>query len=111
MVKVKKLVAQQMESSLHEAGIGAIVTYRAKNPERLLAKLYQRNEERDSKYSSLDDIYSDICDLSGVRVALYFPKDRDKAGDIIRKILLFLKNLNYLFKSSSVSASHWLLPH
>ena len=38
---------------------------------RGLAKLYQRNEERDSKYSSLDDIYSDICDLSGVRVALY----------------------------------------
>ena len=64
---VSKLVAQQMESSLHEAGIRAIVTYRAKNPERLLAKLgaklYQRNEERDSKYSSLDDIYSDICDL------------------------------------------------
>ena len=52
---VSKLVAQQMESSLHEAGIRAIVTYRAKNPERLLAKLYQRNEERDSKYSSLDD--------------------------------------------------------
>ncbi len=75
---VSKLVAQQMESSLHEAGIRAIVTYRAKNPERLLAKLYQRNEERDSAYSSLDDIYSDICDLSGVRVALYFPKDRDK---------------------------------
>lgn len=45
---VSKLVAQQMESSLHEAGIRAIVTYRAKNPERLLAKLYQRNEERDS---------------------------------------------------------------
>ena len=88
---VSKLVAQQMESSLHEAGIRAIVTYRAKNPERLLAKLYQRNEERDSKYSSLDDIYSDICDLSGVRVALYFPKDRDKVGDIIKENFTLLE--------------------
>ena len=62
-----------------------------KNPERLLAKLYQRNEERDSKYSSLDDIYSDICDLSGVRVALYFPKDRDKVGDIIKENFTLLE--------------------
>ena len=78
-----KLVAQQLETSLHEAGIRAIVTYRAKNPDRLRTKLYQRNEKRDEKYSSLEDIYKDICDLSGVRVALYFPKDRDKVKDII----------------------------
>ena len=90
-VMVSKLVAQQMESSLHEAGIRAIVTYRAKNPERLLAKLCQRNEERDSKYSCLEDIYSDICDLSGVRVALYFPKDRDKVGDIIKENFVLLE--------------------
>lgn len=83
---------QQATLSLHEAGIRAIVTYRAKNPERLLAKLYQRNEERDSKYSSLDDIYSDICDLSGVRVALYFPKDRDKAGDAKFRRIIIKKN-------------------
>lgn len=82
---VSKLVAQQLESSLHEAGIRAIVTYRAKNPERLLVKLCQRNEKRDNKYLCLDDIYSDICDLSGVRVALYFPKDRDKVSNIIEE--------------------------
>lgn len=109
---VSKLVAQQMESSLHEAGIRAIVTYRAKNPERLLAKLYQRNEERDSKYSSLDDIYSDICDLSGVRVALYFPKDRDKAGDIIRENFTLLEEpKSSLQKALLFLHPHWLLPH
>lgn len=87
-----KLVAQQLETSLHEAGIRAIVTYRAKNPNRLRTKLYQRNEKRDEKYSSLEDIYKDICDLSGVRVALYFPKDRDKVKDIIEEKFNLIEN-------------------
>lgn len=83
---VSKLVAQQLETILHESGIRAIVTYRAKNPERLSIKLQQRNEQRDIKYSCLDDIYFDICDLSGVRVALYFPSDRDKVDTIIKDL-------------------------
>lgn len=81
-----RLVAQQLETSLQESGIRAIVTYRAKNPERLFHKLCQRDEERTTKYSCLEDIYSDICDLSGVRVALYFPSDRDKVENIIKEI-------------------------
>ncbi len=89
---VSKLVAQKIETVLHESGIRAIVTYRAKNPERLLTKLQQRNEERDIKYSCLEDIYSDICDLSGVRVALYFPSDRNKVDTIIKDSFQLLSN-------------------
>ena len=48
---VSKLVAQQLETALHESGIRSIVTYRAKNPERLSVKLQQRNEQRDEKYN------------------------------------------------------------
>lgn len=81
-----KLVAQQLETRLQESGIRAIVTYRAKSPERLSQKLYQRNEKRDIKYSCMQDIYSDIYDLSGVRVALYFPSDRYKVESIIKEI-------------------------
>ena len=36
---VSKLVAQQMESSLHEAGIRAIVTYRAKKSRAFVSKI------------------------------------------------------------------------
>jgi len=84
-----KLVAQQLESLLNESGIRAIVTYRAKNPDRLFKKLEKRNEKRKADnlmpYESLEDIASDIHDLSGVRIALYFPKDREKVDTIIRK--------------------------
>lgn len=78
-----RLVAQQLETALQESGIRAIVTYRAKSPERLSLKLQQRNEKKESQYTCMEDIYSDICDLSGVRVALYFPSDRDKVEKII----------------------------
>ncbi len=77
-----KLVAQQLENALHASGIRAIVTYRAKNPLRLQTKLIQRNTEH--PYSCLEDIYNDICDFSGVRVALYFPSDRDNVEEIIK---------------------------
>lgn len=89
---VSKLVAQQLETALHESGIRSIVTYRAKNPERLSVKLQQRNEQRDEKYNCLDDIYSDICDLSGVRVALYFPSDRDKVETIIKELFSLISD-------------------
>lgn len=87
---VSKLVAQQLENGLKESGIRAIVTYRAKNPERLLAKLIHREEEK--KYSSDDDIYLDIPDLSGVRVALYFPSDREKVASIIKELFFLLSD-------------------
>ena len=77
-----KLVAQQLENALHTSGIRAIVTYRAKNPQRLYTKLIQRDIEH--HYSCIEDIYNDICDFSGVRVALYFPSDRDNVEEIIK---------------------------
>ncbi len=79
-----KLVAQQLENALHTSGIRAIVTYRAKNPQRLKTKLIQRDKEH--HYSAFEDIYNDICDFSGVRVALYFPSDRENVEEIIKDI-------------------------
>lgn len=112
-----RLVAQQLETRLQESGIRAIVTNRAKNPERLSNKLYQRNEERDTKYSCIEDIYSDICDLSGVRVALYFPSDRDKVENIIKEIFHLIsepkifpsesKTPNYSKRFSGYWARHY----
>lgn len=112
-----KLVAQQLETRLQESGIRAIVTYRAKSPERLSQKLYQRNEKRDTKYGCIEDIYSDICDLSGVRVALYFPSDRDKVENIIKEIFTLIsepkvfpsenKTPNYSKRFSGYWARHY----
>lgn len=78
-----RLAHSILESALTSSGIRAIVTYRAKRPERLEKKLNQRNVRRN--YSCFEDIYSDIVDFSGVRVALYFPAERAEADKIIKK--------------------------
>ena len=82
-------VAEDMlRDALHSSGIRAIVTSRAKSPVRLKNKVTQRNEKRDQPYRSMNEIYSDIADLSGVRVSLYFPGDRAKADQVINNLFI-----------------------
>ena len=77
-----RLVGQQLEARLQASGIRAIVTSRAKNPIRLEAKVRQRAP--DQSYKTVEDIYADIVDLAGVRVALYFPGERNEVDKIVR---------------------------
>ena len=81
-----RLAAMQLEDALQAAGIRAMVTSRAKNPARLKSKLQHRNMERTAPYKTLKEIYEDIADLSGVRVSLYFPGDRDKVDALINDL-------------------------
>lgn len=78
-----RLAASQLESALQSAGIRAIVTSRAKSPDRLRVKVTRRNAKRETPYKNMREIYEDIADLCGVRVSLYFPGDRNKTGDLI----------------------------
>lgn len=82
------LAAKQLETALQAAGIRAIVTSRAKNPGRLKSKVTRRNVQRAIPYKNMREIYEDIADLSGVRVSLYFPGDRDKADALISDLFL-----------------------
>jgi ppGpp synthetase/RelA/SpoT-type nucleotidyltranferase len=77
-------VAESLEEALQEAGIKAAVTHRAKRPRKLRMKLQKRDQKR--HYQSFRDIYNDIVDLAGVRVALYLPADREAVGQIIEKL-------------------------
>lgn len=83
-LELSRKVATTIEDQLFKRGVKAIVTYRAKRPDRLKDKLDKRNEEKD--YKSVDDIFIDIVDLSGVRVALYFPSERDILDEIIHDL-------------------------
>jgi len=83
-----RMAAQVLDANLQSAGIRAIVTSRAKNPLRLEAKVRQRDQT--SHFKVVDEIYEDIVDLAGVRVALYFPADRDEVGRIIQSLFLLL---------------------
>lgn len=74
-------VAIICETIIQRSGIRAIVTYRAKKPDSLMEKLNKRNSVK--KYKSIEHIYRDIVDLSGVRIAIYFPGDREEIGRLI----------------------------
>ncbi|MDD4503789.1 MAG: RelA/SpoT domain-containing protein, partial [Clostridiaceae bacterium] len=74
-------VAVICETIIQRSGIRAIVTYRAKKPDSLMEKLVKRNSVK--KYKSIEQIYRDIVDLSGVRIAIYFPGDRAEIGKLI----------------------------
>jgi ppGpp synthetase/RelA/SpoT-type nucleotidyltranferase len=74
--------ARMLKSALADAGIRCIVSSRAKSPEKVLRKI--RNRDLEKKYKHIEDVRKDIVDLAGVRVALYFPSDRQKLEKIIQ---------------------------
>lgn len=80
-IELAHQVATICETIIHRNGIRAIVTYRAKKPDSLKDKLIKRNSYK--KYQSIEQIYRDIVDLSGVRIAIYFPGDREEIGRLI----------------------------
>ena len=81
--KVAEEVNDQLADALQEAGIKAAVTFRAKKPRKLKGKLLKRNQK--ARYQSFQDIYNDVVDMAGVRVALYLPADRTAVGQIIEQ--------------------------
>ncbi|UBM61376.1 RelA/SpoT domain-containing protein [Candidatus Sulfidibacterium hydrothermale] len=82
--KLSFIIATKIEDELAKRGIKAIVTHRAKKPDRLKEKLNKRIE--DKKYKTVNDIYKDIIDLAGIRVSLYFPSERDILDEIIKEL-------------------------
>lgn len=74
--------AYQCESALKRRGLRALVTSRAKRIDSLTAKVESRAQEK--AYQTIDEIYEDIVDLAGVRIALYFPGDREEIDHFIR---------------------------
>lgn len=83
------MIASQIEEQLFQRGIKAIVSHRAKKPDRLIEKLEKRNIEK--KYSDISEIYDDIVDLAGIRISLYFPSEREVIDEVIRDIFEVVK--------------------
>lgn len=93
-----RLAAQMIEGRLQAAGIRSIVTSRAKSVTRLAPKVAARAVRKN--YSTISDIYDDIVDLAGVRVALYFPGQRGQVDAILRE-LFALNELSKEFPGNS----------
>ncbi|MET9292990.1 RelA/SpoT domain-containing protein [Streptomyces sp. NPDC003077] len=79
-----RLVAQTLEKSLRASGVRCIVTHRAKDIGRLEEKC--RKREAEQQYASVEDIFRDIVDLAGVRVALYFPGQQEQVDKHIERL-------------------------
>jgi ppGpp synthetase/RelA/SpoT-type nucleotidyltranferase len=116
--ELARQVASICETLLHRNGIRAIVTYRAKKPDSLREKLNKRHEWKN--YKSIEQIYKDIVDLAGVRIATYFPGDREEIGKLIesefitKKVKMFPNNeqknpasLTYKKKFAGYDAMHY----
>jgi ppGpp synthetase/RelA/SpoT-type nucleotidyltranferase len=84
--EVARTVQLKIEAALLSHGVRAIVTSRAKRPDRLKDKLLRRSKAR--QYKEFKDIYKDIVDLAGVRVALYFPADRERVRRVIEELFV-----------------------
>lgn len=91
--KLSQIIASKIEDQLFKRGIKAIVTHRAKRPDRLKDKLQKRNEEK--KYNTIENIYEDIVDLAGIRVSLYFPSDREIIDEIINELFNVVKTKKF----------------
>lgn len=88
-----RICADLIESKLESNGIRSIVTYRAKRPDRLRQKLISRNTTK--HYRSVEQIYNDIIDFSGVRIALYFPNDAEEVKKIIESDFIIISEKNF----------------
>ena len=62
---------------------------------RLKSKVLRRNSRRPVPYKNMREIYEDIADLSGVRVSLYFPGDRDKANSLIADLFTIIETKQF----------------
>src|ERR1043166_877463 len=79
-----RVCGQQVEAALEANGIRAIVSFRAKRPDRLKEKIVNRDKTKN--YASVNEIYTDIIDLAGVRIALYFPGDRQEVEKLVNEL-------------------------
>lgn len=91
--ELARIVANKLDDQVIKRGIKAIVTHRAKRPDRLKEKLSKRNEEKN--YQNTEEISSDILDLAGVRAALYFPSENSILSEIITDTFIVVEKKTF----------------
>jgi len=82
--QLARLGHEVLETEIINRGIKAIISNRAKRIDRLKEKVVQRNQKK--SYKSKRAIEKDIVDLAGIRVALYFPSEREIVGQAIEEL-------------------------
>lgn len=117
--RVKREIHNSIYKSLNDSGVMALVTSRVKDAGRLKEKLINRDVEK--HYQNFNDIYADVVDLIGLRVALYFPNDISRVEAVIKSKfeLLDIKsfpiskknNPMYTNRFTGYSANHYRIEY
>jgi ppGpp synthetase/RelA/SpoT-type nucleotidyltranferase len=72
--KLVDYVAESCRALVRENAIPATVQWRAKDPGRLRGKLQRKRDE----FDSVEEVFSKLKDLAGVRVVTYVESDRER---------------------------------
>ncbi|KAL2830837.1 hypothetical protein BDW59DRAFT_177572 [Aspergillus cavernicola] len=82
-VRIAEESARRLTQALGEAGVPHKVECRTKAIERLKVKVNGRKGGRE--YEDINDVITDIVDLAGVRVLVYFASDKDRVKKFVNK--------------------------
>jgi ppGpp synthetase/RelA/SpoT-type nucleotidyltranferase len=82
------------QRSLNIQGIGAVTTFREKSHDSSKEKV-ERFSVRRGGYKTKEEIYDDIPDFAGVRIALFIPSQKDIVGNIINESFEKVKVVNH----------------
>lgn len=86
-VKLAEFVGEACRSLLDANVIRGSVQWRAKNPDRLRAKLlkYKASGDRAAEFTDLDSVFQVLKDLAGVRITTYVEDDRERVVQLVIK--------------------------
>ncbi len=80
--KLVELVASACRELIADNAIPATVQFRVKDPERLRGKLRKYREG----YDTVDEVFGQLKDLAGVRIATYVEIDRERvASEVVKR--------------------------
>ena len=85
--KLSEFVGEACRKLLDQNVIRGSVQWRAKNPDRLKAKLekWMTNGSHANELNSVDDVFKVLKDLAGARITTYVESDRDKVVESLVK--------------------------
>lgn len=92
--QLAKTTHQICQRGLDIQGITASTSFRGKSSESLAEKLKRFSVRRDG-YKTKTQIYDDIPDLAGVRIALYIPSQKSIVDNIIKESFDFVKVVDH----------------
>lgn len=90
-ILIRELNTVDIKHEIFERGKEGAAGSKAKAPASARRTVIKRQDARGERYKSRDEILSDMHDLGGLRIALYYPNDFKKVESIVKKVFVEVK--------------------